>query len=53
VAAAMARYSASALLLAPIFCFLLLHEITFSSIRTQYPEVDLLSDGDPDQSVLE
>ena len=45
--AAIARYSALALNLATVFCFLLLQEIKFSLMRTQ---VDLLSDGDPAQS---
>ncbi|PNY08645.1 E3 ubiquitin-protein ligase bre1-like protein 2-like protein [Trifolium pratense] len=48
--AATARYSASALNLATMFCFLLRHEIRFPPMRTQYPEVDLLSAGEPAQS---
>jgi len=44
----MTLYSASALDLA-ITCFLLFQDIKLPPIETQYPEVDLLSDGDPAQ----
>ena len=50
VVRAIARYSASALDLATTFCFLLFQEMRFPPMRTQYPEVDLLSLGDPAQS---
>ena len=53
VAAAIARYSASAPDHATLFCFLLRHEIKFPPMRTQYPEVDLLSAGEPAQSASE
>ena len=49
-AKAMALYSASALDLATTCCFLLFQDIKLPPIETQYPEVDLLSDGDPAQS---
>jgi len=52
VVTAMERYSAFALDLTSIFCFLLFHEIRFPPIR-QYPEVDLLFDGDLTQSALQ
>ncbi|XP_061353049.1 uncharacterized protein LOC133297846 [Gastrolobium bilobum] len=53
VAVAMERYSASALDLATTLCFLLLQEIKLSPTNTQYPEVDLLSIGEPAQSASE
>jgi hypothetical protein len=43
VVAAIARYFALALDLETMFCFLLRHEIKFPPMRTQYPEVDILS----------
>jgi len=47
VAKAITLYPASTLDLAIACCFLLFQEIKLSPIWTQYPEVDLLSDGDP------
>ncbi|MCI66169.1 hypothetical protein A2U01_0087427, partial [Trifolium medium] len=52
-AAAIARYSASTLDFATMFCFLLRHEIKFPPMGTQYPEVDLLSADEPAQSASE
>ena len=49
----MARYSASALDLATTSCFLLFQDIRFPPIKTQYPEVDRLSEGEPAQSASE
>jgi len=53
VAEAITLYFASTLDLATTCCFLLFQEIKLSPIRTQYPEVDILSDGDPAQSASE
>ena len=47
VAKAIARYLASALDLATTSCFLLFQEIRLPPIKTQYPEVERLSVGDP------
>ncbi|RDX88662.1 hypothetical protein CR513_29719, partial [Mucuna pruriens] len=49
VAEAIARYSASALERAIVFCFLLFQETTFPPIDMQKPVVDRLSMGDPAQ----
>jgi len=46
-AEAIVLYSASALDLATTRCFLLFHEIKLPPMETQYPDVDLLSEGDP------
>ena len=46
----MALYSA--LDLATTCCFLLFQDIKLPPIETQYPEVDLLSDGDPGKGLL-
>ena len=46
----MALYSTLAVDLATTCCFLLFEDIKLPSIETQYPEVDLLFDGDPAQS---
>ncbi|BAU03137.1 hypothetical protein VIGAN_UM017800, partial [Vigna angularis var. angularis] len=53
VADAIALYSASALDLATTLCFLLFQDIRLPPIETQYPEVDLLSEGEPTQSASE
>jgi len=53
VATTIARYFASGVDLTTIFCFLLPHEIRFSMIRSQDPEVDLLSVGHLVQSASE
>ena len=50
VARAIARYSASALDLATTSCFLLFQDIRLPPIKTQYPEVERLSVGEPAQS---
>ncbi|KAJ9683175.1 hypothetical protein PVL29_002267 [Vitis rotundifolia] len=50
VAKAIARYSASALDLATTSCFLLFQDIRLPPIKTQYPEVERLSVGEPAQS---
>ena len=52
VASTIARYSASALDLATTFCFLLFHDIKLPPIKTQYPEVERLSEGEPTQFAL-
>jgi len=46
VVEAITLYFATELNLATTFCFLLFQEIKLSPIKTQYPEVELLSDGD-------
>ena len=48
----MALYSASALDLATIVCFLLLQVIRFPPRKVQYQVVDFLSDGGLAQSAL-
>jgi len=53
VVEAITLYPASALDLATTCCFLLFQEIKLSLIRTQYPEVDLLSNGDLAQLAYE
>ena len=45
-------YSDSALDRETTFCFLLSYEIKFHPIKTQYPDVDLLSSLDPAQSTF-
>src|SRR5579862_5093367 len=50
VARVIARYSASALDLATTSCFLLFQDIRLPPIKTQYPEVERLSVGEPTQS---
>ena len=50
VAKVIARYSASALDQATTSCFLLFQDIKLPPIKTQYPEVELLSVGEPAQS---
>ena len=50
VAKAIARYSASALDLATTCCFLLFQDIRLPPMKTQYPEVERLSVGEPAQS---
>jgi len=50
VAKAIALYYASTLDLATTLCFLLFQEIKLPPMETQYPNVDLLSEGDPTQS---
>ena len=52
VARAIARYSASELDLATICCFLLFQDIRLPSMKTQYPEVERLSVGEPAQSAF-
>ena len=47
VARAIARYSASALDLETTTCFLLFQDIRLPPIRTQYPIVERLSEGEP------
>ena len=44
------RYSASTLDLATTSCFLLFQDIKLPPIKTQYPEVERLSEGEPAQS---
>lgn len=53
VVVAIAWYFASALDFATTFFFLLFHEIKLSQTKTQYPEVDLLSKGEPVQFAFE
>ena len=47
VAKVIARHSASALDLAATSCFLLFQDIKLPPIKTQYPEVERLSKGEP------
>ena len=47
VAKAIARYSASALDLTTTSCFLLFQDIKLPPIKTQYPEVERLFEGEP------
>ena len=49
VAKAIARYSTSALDLATTSCFLLFQDIKLPPIKTQYPKVERLSEGEPTQ----
>lgn len=49
----MERYSALAVELETIGYFLALHEILLDPINTQYPDVDVLVSGQPDQLVSE
>ena len=50
VAKAIAQYLASALDLTTISCFLLFQDIKLPPIKTQYLEVERLSEGEPAQS---
>ena len=50
VAKAIAQYLAPTLDLATTSCFLLFQDIKLHPIKTQYPEVERLSDGEPAQS---
>ena len=50
VARAIARYSASTLDLATTCSLLLFQDIRFPPMKTQYPEVERLSVGEPAQS---
>ena len=49
VVKAIARYSALTLDLTTTSCFLLFQDIKLSLIKTQYPEVERLSEGEPAQ----
>ena len=49
VAKVIARYSALALDLATTSCFLLFQDIKLPPIKTQYPKVEHLSEGEPAQ----
>ena len=50
VAKVIARYSASTLDLATTSCFLLFQDIKLPPIKTQFPKVERLSEGEPAQS---
>ena len=50
VVRAIARYLASTLDLATTCCFLLFQDIRLPPMKTQYPEVERLSVGEPTQS---
>ena len=52
VAKVIARYSTLALDLATTSCFLLFQDIKLPPIKTQYPEVERLSEGEPAQSAF-